>query len=481
MGNFALHSRSCWLEQNPRHMKQSYSNKAINQSCASVFWITLAGRSLTSTLLTWLILRASLTASGWQQRMRDYHLNSDNPEALNQWLALQPSPPSPRFLFLPSAVVIVIGILSMVTTLTYSGSRPVNIWLMFAVFCFLPFLLTLLSCISLFHLGRSGQAFVPALLARWLHKFSHGVLSLGAFNSLAVRAWLLLQSQLLGLFLQLSLMATFLLVLLFNDVAFGWASTIIHSADTLKTVLQYLTLPWQWLLPAPSAELIQQSQYFYGAANLAVNAEAMRAWWPHIFLAMALYGLAPKIFLVILIRWRCGQLLRNEINSSAELEQFYSVLNFSSSVHAKNIPDTTSAAYNATSRLNLKNTDAIVCWQRPCLVADIPVLGVKTWRDDEAWLKLQSPLWLNHLWVVVQEHQTPTAELTDTLECIKALNTHLNIHLTVITVAAASINQPLSLALKTWQFFAVEQQLSLHSALCVYREDQLIIEANVNG
>jgi hypothetical protein len=204
----------------------------------------------------------------------------------------------------------------------------------------------------------------------------------------------------------------------------------------------------------------------------------MRTWWPHIFLAMALYGLAPRVALVIFLQWRCRQLLYKEVCESAELEQFFNVLHFTASVEAKSLPDTRNTTYSVSEQLHLKNTDAIVFWQRPSLMADIFTLGVKTWRDDKAWLEQQANIWVNHLWVVVQEHQTPTAELTDTLQLIKRLNAHLNIHLSVVIATASQHSQSLSLALSTWQFFAAEQKLSLHSALCIYRDELLIVEAN---
>ena len=465
-------------------MKQSYKNNAVSPSRSSSFLASLKGQSLTHAILVWLSFRASVNATDWQQRVQKHHLKADNPHALNQWLALQSAPLPPHSLLLPCALAIVIGVLSMLGVLSYSGAQPVNVWLMLALFCFAPLLMTLTSWVAVFRIRRSGQSLIETLLMRWLQRPAKGLLLFNFLNSLAVRAWLFLQAQILGLFLQLSLMATFLIVLLFNDIAFGWASTIIHSADNLHTVLYYLTLPWQWLLPAPSAELIQHSQYFYNAANSPANAEIMHSWWPHIFLAMVLYGLLPKITLVAFLQWRCRQLLRKEVSESAELEQFFNALNFTPSVQAKNTPDTQNTTYNITEQLTLKSTDVIVFWQRPSLMAAMPTLGVKAWRDDELWIKQHNKIGLNqqgethHLWVIVQEHQTPTAELTDTLNLIKTLNAHLNIHLTVITAFANKINQPLTLALSTWRFFAAEQGLSLHGVSCVSCDGQIIVEAN---
>lgn len=215
--------------------------------------------------------------------------------------------------------------------LAYDGSHPVNLIAVLMLLVGLPGIFLLLTLLLL--PGRlPGLGWLQQLLAnlnlgqwltRWLsYKIATYGDSVGNSEGLGLRAlsgwrasrsttarvgkWLMLaisQAFTIGFFVG-ALGALFALVS-FTDLAFGWSTTLELSPQSLVRWVQTSAAPWAAWLPqaAPTAELIVQSQYFRAAGSPA-NAQQLGGWWPYVVMCLLIYGLLPRLLLLLLSRWR---------------------------------------------------------------------------------------------------------------------------------------------------------------------------------
>lgn len=215
--------------------------------------------------------------------------------------------------------------------LAYDGSHPVNLIAVLMLLVGLPGVFLLLTLLLL--PGRlPGLGWLQQLLAslnlgqwltRWLsYKITTGGETVSGRDALGLDAlsgwrasrsatarvgkWLMLaisQAFTIGFFVG-ALGALFALVS-FTDLAFGWSTTLELSPQTLVGWVQTSAAPWAAWLPqaAPNAELILQSQYFR-AAGAPEHAQQLGGWWPYLVMCLLIYGLLPRLLLLLLSHWR---------------------------------------------------------------------------------------------------------------------------------------------------------------------------------
>jgi hypothetical protein len=126
------------------------------------------------------------------------------------------------------------------------------------------------------------------------------------YGTLFTRPFFLL-AQLFGVSFNTGVLAATLLKVIGSDVAFGWQTTLQIQTDTVRNLVQWISLPWSWLLPAsccPSPAQIEGSKLILkdGIYRLATN--DLTSWWPFLCLSVLFYGLLPRLvlFLVGLFR-----------------------------------------------------------------------------------------------------------------------------------------------------------------------------------
>ena len=216
------------------------------------------------------------------------------------------------------------GVLSMTGVLFANSQQPVNVLLFLALFVGLQLLLLIVSLASAFMPIQESALRSPLALlnpAKFALKRALRYLSTGMpwdkiprLGRFAILRW----GQILGLAFNFSLLATMLAALLISDRSFGWSSTLNISAASLKTLLEFLAAPWSWLSDSPSIspELIantrfQSLQTQFGSSQV----EAMRHWWPFLFTCIAVYGLLPRLLLLIAFQFLYSRTLQRTILS----------------------------------------------------------------------------------------------------------------------------------------------------------------------
>jgi len=214
--------------------------------------------------------------------------------------------------------------------LSYSGEQPVNVSLFFLVFvgfqvCFLLLLLLvwgyrrvrgfdlrsslLLSLVSrglnsfLFKIRRYGFENMAG------HRRSQFAAALAAVRTRgkgygALFSWpLFLLFQLFGIAFNFGVLGVLLVKVASSDMAFGWQSTIQVSSQFVARLVQWLALPWSWLLgPAsyPGAAQIEGSRMVLKDGFYHLISTDLVSWWPFLCLAICCYCLLPRIALFML-------------------------------------------------------------------------------------------------------------------------------------------------------------------------------------
>lgn len=124
-----------------------------------------------------------------------------------------------------------------------------------------------------------------------------------------VQRWLLLSaSQGAALAFQLGALGTALALVVFSDLSFGWSTTLDVGAEPAHRVTRVLSAPWArfWPEAVPSAELIADTRFFRIASQTSpvVEPERFGEWWRFVVMAIAVYGLLPRLCFFVYARAR---------------------------------------------------------------------------------------------------------------------------------------------------------------------------------
>jgi hypothetical protein len=122
-----------------------------------------------------------------------------------------------------------------------------------------------------------------------------------------VHKWLLLAAgQVFAVAFNAGLLAVYLTLVVFTDLAFGWSTTLDVDPERVQRLVETLALPWKsWLAAAvPSAELVEATRYYRAESLTVVNAAALGRWWSFLFMCLLTYGLVPRLVLLGFATWR---------------------------------------------------------------------------------------------------------------------------------------------------------------------------------
>ena len=238
--------------------------------------------------------------------------------------------------------------------LSYSGTTPVNVSFFFLFFVCSQLFLLLILLVSFvarrligggslpitYTLLRKGILYLAAKIGRlptamdthrWLaglsgrlrrrHR-SYGLLFVLPFFFLI---------QLGGIGFNLGVLAATLLKVVGTDIAFGWQSTLQLSSETVYRLVRTIALPWSWFLPAglgyPDPAQIKGSQMVLkdGIYHLATG--DLVSWWPFLCLSVAVYGLLPRVCLLV-AGWLTNRSLlrRLEFNTADQQQLLHRML-----------------------------------------------------------------------------------------------------------------------------------------------------------
>ena len=204
-------------------------------------------------------------------------------------------------------VFFLLGLLSGIGLLTYSGEAPVNIiyYLFFAFF--IPLISMFLMLLSLITKGSFSFSFFS--FSYWIEKivehFKIGE-DLNSLNKILhpdIKKWMLIgRIQLFSLFFSIGLLFALLFIVITRDVAFSWSTTLQIEPIALQHFFEFIAEPWSTICPScvPSLSLVELSQYYRLGGKLdgalVEHASELGSWWK--FLAMTTFVYAVLLRLV---------------------------------------------------------------------------------------------------------------------------------------------------------------------------------------
>lgn len=218
-----------------------------------------------------------------------------------------------------------------ISLLAYHGDRPINVSVFILVFVLVPLLFTLAGAVGGMrrHFGGSeragrgfsfGSALVSAVmfkgLPRLLKRLDWEVMAQKA-DSVQISAMMIrMRAQffrglfywpvfiLTGLFSMGfsagALGATFFRVMV-SDLAFGWQSTLLTSAETVHSLVSWMAWPWASWMPEgaafPGLAQIEGSRIILKEGISVLATPHLTSWWPFLCMGIAFYGLIPRALL----------------------------------------------------------------------------------------------------------------------------------------------------------------------------------------
>lgn len=360
-------------------------------------------------------------------------------------------------------VALLLGIGTMVGLIQTADSHPINLLYLLLVFGPLQWLLMAMGCLTLV---RGSTPLLQPLLAKGLGQLQ--------FPRRLAAVLFFHLNQTLSLVFLLSALGTFVCLLAFRDLSFGWQTTFQWTPDAVSPVLQSLALPWTglWVDAVPSQDLVAQTRFVRLSSQNIGPAAAMAygQWWPFIIAFVATYSLLPRLLLWLTAQWllrkQLGQWVGNDPalqtalsglrNSEADL-----VISDQPSSNSKTAVASVSQALQSIEQL----PEAELTWYwkvpLPAVHGDrVMPLGLPgQWQQDE---QLVADMAQAQSWnLIVPGWEAPTAELVDLMSAAQSKH---RIHLIL-----KSLHRPLSRGQQSsWDQF-VREKLP-HVQLSVWTE-----------
>lgn len=319
---------------------------------------------------------------------------------------------------------VLLGILTMVGLLFYDGGQRINITV-FLAFVVLQLLLAL---------STTAQSLVGWQPWRWLVRR----VSPRGGSGMASRLNPLLMARAAhigGLCFGLSGLLTLLVMVLVQDLAFGWSTTLETSAPGYHQLIATIAAPWGWLWPdaVPDLALVEATRFFRaGTGADAIEPRQWGQWWPFVTMLWMTWVLIPRALLTLvsvgLLRRRARQLLASHPAMHALMYRMETPTLDTGSQHndAEDMPDTGARA----TVQPLPESDILLCWagagepELPHTLTSatsrmLRAGGAASLADDQAALG-QIDDWLRHghtrvVIVVTRSWEPPTGELQDFL------------------------------------------------------------------
>ena len=249
-----------------------------------------------------------------------------------------------------------LGVLTMLGLLFFEGGQRINLTLLLA---FIGFQLLLALATSL-------QAVVGWQPWHWLLRRLNPNSSDNASRHL--RPLLMARAAHLGgTCFALTGLISLLLLVVVQDLAFGWSTTLTAGASGFHQLLLTLSTPWAWLWPAavPDLALVEATRFFRTATETsAVAPEIWGQWWPFVTMLWLTWVLIPRLLLyglsIGLIRHRSRRLLTNHPAMHALMYRMETPTLDTGNDHndAEDLPDTDTQA----ALLPLPDTNLLLCW-----------------------------------------------------------------------------------------------------------------------
>ena len=213
-----------------------------------------------------------------------------------------------------ASLFLLMGFLTGLGLLSYSGNAPVNItyYLFFAMV--IPLISMMFSLFTMFSRGGIAEFFSLFLSLHWFDKL---VSYLPFENKKSFEKEILLPDELtkwmmierlqrISLLFSIGLVVALIFVVVVKDIAFGWSTTLDISATSFHSFVSTIAIVWRDIVPSavPSLELVEMSQYFRLGERLdrelIANANQLGGWWQFLAMATFVYAIGLRLLFWLL-------------------------------------------------------------------------------------------------------------------------------------------------------------------------------------
>ena len=433
---------------------------------AASFFLYGSG-SLSSSLFQWLSFHRFVHT----EQILELDENK-RPEGLNEWLAIWRSQQA-KSLQAPDGSIVfwiaaIMGVIAMSGLLAVGLGSPINLWLPLFLFAFLPLLMSLVTSTQLWRADTAPVTRKFGLLLKLLKLERHR--DLLTESPRLMWPWLNWQLQRAACVFMVFALLTFFLVATFQELNFVWSSTFIQSSASMAQILSVIATPWSWMLPAPTPELVEAARFdALGLAGERTSYQSSQL-WPFVIASMLFYGLMPRVALLILFRRQLKKRLTDSVEQSGTIEVFLNRQLQQVSQQALDVEESDAGIEHLAARVS-ESTSSLLGWRLSAGDAEsrglARNLGLDDWQVEAEWLASDAAVMPNPVRMMVGFWQTPTGELEDCLQQIKAKNPQTELVLMEApaaftgsgTVGMAGDREQAQLS--SWRYFAEKVTLPL--------------------
>lgn len=323
----------------------------------------------------------------------------------------------------------VFGVLTMAGLLFYDGGQRINVTVIIA-FVLLQLLLALATTV------QSLAGWQPwSWLQRRLQAQPPGTTLAQLQPALMARA-----AHTGGSLFALAGLLTLLVMLVVQDLAFGWSTTLNTAAHSYHSLIQAIASPWGGLWPAaePSRELVEATRFFRASpGSTGTDPAQWGQWWPFVVMLWLTWVLLPRLLLLALSQWllarKAERLLQRHPGMQALMYRMETPTLDTGNQHndADDLPDTRTRARPG----QLQDSQYIICWAgagepelpQALLAQDSRVLkagGRASLAEDDGVLESLAEQLAGErapsVVLVTRSWEPPTGELHDFLEQARA-------------------------------------------------------------
>ncbi len=214
----------------------------------------------------------------------------------------------------------------------YDGGAPINLLVVLGVLVVAPGGLALVSLLAAAARGAGWSVFGDRISVTsigrwglaWISRYAGGHFDLSRNAVSRTGFWqLFVFSQYFALCFFAGVLIVGLGMVAFTDLAFGWSSTLRIDAEHVYQWFATLAAPWSewWRDAAPTLELVRESRYYRleSGSVEAQRAAALGGWWPFVLACLLVWGLVPRLVMLVLGRVRLRRALEAYLLGNAEV------------------------------------------------------------------------------------------------------------------------------------------------------------------
>lgn len=364
------------------------------------------------------------------------------------------------------AVGALFGVFSMLGLLFYDGGQRINVTVIIAFVAFQLLLALLTTTQSLI-----GWQPWRSVIKRFRKNSQSAVLT-------RLQPVLMAQAaQLGGLCFAFGGLITLLIMVLLQDLAFGWSTTLETDASSYHAMIAAIAAPWAWLWPAAAPEigLVEATRFFrasLGQDNITPNLWGQ--WWPFIAMLWTTWALLPRLILYllagILIKRKARQLLLKHPAMSALMYRMETETLDTGNEHndASDFPNLN----NQSTLTPLPKANTILTWagagdsELPTVLTEAKSIQAKvggrsTLQEDETTLERVAAQLAKEanrcVLLATRCWEPPTGELEDFINRAKELWPE-GAHIALVPLASNISREPEQHHIQQWLRFASRMQ-----------------------